>query len=148
MCQIQPLASYMSIYHFEIKKWHQGGSVMKNLPATAGDAGDLGQIPRSGRSSGKGNGNPLQYSHGQRSLAGYSPWGHKEFDMTEVTQHIILSQEHIVKDIQGKNTVLVANITSLFPRRQDYQHLYKKTGPSYFFSFPGKESACTLGHLF
>ena len=22
-------------------------------------------------------------SHGQRSLAGYSPWGHKELDMTE-----------------------------------------------------------------
>ena len=26
-------------------------------------------------------------SHGQRSLAGYSLWGHKESDMTEVTQH-------------------------------------------------------------
>ena len=26
-------------------------------------------------------------SHGQRSLAGYSPWGHKEFDMTKVTVH-------------------------------------------------------------
>ena len=24
-------------------------------------------------------------SHGQRSLAGYSPWGCKEWDMTEVT---------------------------------------------------------------
>ena len=24
-------------------------------------------------------------SHGQRSLAGYSPWGHKELDATEVT---------------------------------------------------------------
>ena len=24
-------------------------------------------------------------SHGQRSLVGYSPWGHKELDMTEVT---------------------------------------------------------------
>ena len=24
-------------------------------------------------------------SHGQRSLAGYSPWSHKESDMTEVT---------------------------------------------------------------
>ena len=23
--------------------------------------------------------------HGQRSLAGYSPWGHKESDTTEVT---------------------------------------------------------------
>ena len=26
-------------------------------------------------------------SHGQRSLAGYSPWGHKELDTTELTQH-------------------------------------------------------------
>ena len=24
-------------------------------------------------------------SHGQRSLAGYSPWGHRELDMTEAT---------------------------------------------------------------
>ena len=27
-------------------------------------------------------------SHGQRSLAGYSPWGRKESDTTEATQHI------------------------------------------------------------
>ena len=26
-------------------------------------------------------------SHEQRSLAGYSPWGHKESDMTEATEH-------------------------------------------------------------
>ena len=25
--------------------------------------------------------------HGQRSLAGYSPWGRKESDMTEATEH-------------------------------------------------------------
>ena len=25
--------------------------------------------------------------HGQRSLAGYSPWGHEESDVTEVTWH-------------------------------------------------------------
>ena len=31
-------------------------------------------------------------SHGQRSLAGYSPWGHKESDMTEVTQHANLQK--------------------------------------------------------
>ena len=36
-----------------------GGSVVKNLPANAGDAGS---IPGSVRSPGKGNGNPLQYS--------------------------------------------------------------------------------------
>ena len=36
-------------------------SVVKNLPAKAGDAGDEGLIPRSGRSPGGGRGNPLQY---------------------------------------------------------------------------------------
>ena len=38
------------------------GSVVKNLPAKAGDAGDKGSIPDLGRSPGEGNGNPLQYS--------------------------------------------------------------------------------------
>ena len=42
-----------------------------------------------GRSIGGGHGNPFQYSclenpHGQKSLAGYSPWGCKESDMTEL----------------------------------------------------------------
>ena len=36
--------------------------VVKNLPASAGDLRDAGLIPRSGRSSGGGHGNPLQYS--------------------------------------------------------------------------------------
>ena len=49
-----------------------GGSVVKNLPSNAEDAGDSSSITRSGRSPGGGNGNPLQYScmeksHGQRS---------------------------------------------------------------------------------
>jgi len=39
-----------------------GGSVVKNPPANAGDAGDVGLIPGLGRSPGEGNGNPLQYS--------------------------------------------------------------------------------------
>ena len=39
-----------------------GGSVVKNPPANAGDAGDTGSIPGSRRSPGIGNGNPLQYS--------------------------------------------------------------------------------------
>ena len=39
-----------------------GGTVVKNLPANARDAGDLGLISGSGRPPGRGNGNPLQYS--------------------------------------------------------------------------------------
>ena len=37
--------------------------MVKSLPAKAGDAGDTGSIPGSGRSPGGGNGNPLQHSH-------------------------------------------------------------------------------------
>ena len=51
------------------------GSVIKNLPA---NAGDVGSIPGSEKSPGESNGNPLFLpgkSHGQRSLAGCSPWG-------------------------------------------------------------------------
>ena len=66
-------------------KWgFPGGPVVKDLPA---NAGDVGLIPGLGRSPAEGNGNPLQYSclenPVERSLAGYSPWGHKELDMTE-----------------------------------------------------------------
>ena len=60
--------------------------VVKNPPA---NAGDMGLIPGLGRSLGGGHGNPLQYSclknpQGQKSLEGYSPWGLKESDTTEV----------------------------------------------------------------
>ena len=62
-----------------------GGSDGKESACKAGDAG---LIPGLGRSPGEGNGNPLQYSclenpHGQRSLVGYSPWGHKKSNPTE-----------------------------------------------------------------
>ena len=56
-----------------------------------GDVREAGLIPGSGRSPGGGNGNPFPNpflpgeSHGQRSLAGCSLWGHKEPDTTEAT---------------------------------------------------------------
>ena len=40
-----------------------GYSLVKNLPAKAGNTGDVGLIPELRRSPGEGNDNPLQYSH-------------------------------------------------------------------------------------
>ena len=70
-----------------------GGSDGKEFPC---NVGDLSLIPGLRRSPGGGHGNPLQYSglenpHGQRSLAGYSPWGLTKSDMTEqlsTAQHL------------------------------------------------------------
>ena len=62
--------------------------MLKNTPANAGDVRDEALNPGLGSSPGGGHGNPLQYSclenpHGQGSLVGYSPWGHKELETTE-----------------------------------------------------------------
>ena len=76
---------------------------------SASNAGDLGSIPDLGRSPGRGHGNPHHYSclensHGEMSLAGYSPRGHKvRHDW--VTKHIhtvfvsiaLLSQDTLKK---------------------------------------------------
>ena len=56
-----------------------GGSVVKNPPANAGDAG---LTPGSGRSLQPTPVFLAAKSHEQRSLVGYSPWGCKESDMT------------------------------------------------------------------
>ena len=62
--------------------------VKKESTCNAGDTGDAGSIPGSGRSPGRGKLQPTsvllpEKSHIQRSLAGYSPKGGKESDTTE-----------------------------------------------------------------
>ena len=60
-----------------------GDSVVKNLPANAGDAG---LITGSGRSYGKETATHSSIlaweTPGQRSLEGYSPWGYKLLNTT------------------------------------------------------------------
>ena len=47
--------------------------MVKNLHANAGDTGDVGSVPGSGRYPAGGNGNPLQYS-GQENSMGRGAW--------------------------------------------------------------------------
>ena len=61
-----------------------GDSVVKNLPANAGDVG-LISLDQEDPLRRKWQLTPVFLpgkSHGQRSLVGYSPWGHKDSDMT------------------------------------------------------------------
>ena len=71
--------------------------MVKNLPASAGDTDSI-HGPR--RSPGEGNDNPLQYSSWEilwtEESSGYSPWGHKEEDMTDLAteqQHSSIYQD-------------------------------------------------------
>ena len=63
-----------------------GGSAIKNLPASAGDSGDVGSSGQEGplEKEGAAHSSTLPgKSHAQRSLAGYSPQGHRKSDVTQ-----------------------------------------------------------------
>ena len=59
MCVCVCVYIYIYIYIYVLIQGFPGGSVVKNLPANAGDAVS---IPGLGGSPGEGNGNPIQYS--------------------------------------------------------------------------------------
>ena len=71
--------------------------MIKSLPANEGDRRESGLIPGSGRSPEGRHGNLVflpRKCHGQRSLVGYSPWGHKDLNMTEhACTHCFLSNK-------------------------------------------------------
>ena len=62
--------------------------MVKNPPADAGDMGDSGSLPGSGRCPGGETATTPVFlpgrSYRQRRLVGYSSWGHKELDAMEV----------------------------------------------------------------
>ena len=65
------------VRNIHVKMDFPARTVVKNMPANAGDARDTVSVPGYGRSPGVGNGNGLQYSclrkfHGQGSLVGPS----------------------------------------------------------------------------
>jgi len=62
--------------------------VVKSPPANAREIRGMDWILGLGRAPGGGYDTPVFLpgeSHEQRSLVGYSPWGHKELDTTEAT---------------------------------------------------------------
>ena len=70
--------------------------VVKNPPANAGDARDVGLIPGSGRSPGEGNGNPFYYSCLENPMDRGAGWatqsrGCEESDMTDHACTIFLN---------------------------------------------------------
>ena len=69
-----------------------GGVTGNESACNAQDSRDMGSIPESRRFPWRRAWQPtpvflLGESHGQRSLVGYSPRGHKGLDTTEVTEH-------------------------------------------------------------
>ena len=122
----------MVIKFISLSSWAEGfagSTVVKNLPA---NAGDTGSVPELGKSPGVGNGYPLQYSClmnpcGQRSLAGYSPWSLKVLDMTE--------------RLKNNNSSVLGCISSL------YLALRHRHATMYLGFPPGNQHSHSLQHV-
>ena len=86
---MKSLAWHMQSIHLNMALLWLGFPGGSDVKASACNAGDPGSIPRSERSPGEGNGNPLQYSCLKNSMdrgaweATYSPPGRRESDKTE-----------------------------------------------------------------
>ena len=78
-----------------------GGAVVKNLPASARDARDMGSIPGSGRSPGVGNGNPLQYSCLENFIDRGAWWvQYMGFKESDTAKHIYTLQSQFPNRIE------------------------------------------------
>ena len=78
--------------------------MVKNLPASSGDAGDVGLIPQVGRTPGEGNGNPFQYSclENSRDRGAWQAIGHG-FAELDTTEH---GTVHSKKQLSASSTLL------------------------------------------
>ena len=79
---MHPEGGLISLLILKINMGFPGDSVVKSLPASVGGAGDTASVPGSERFPCRRKWQTVPVflpgkSHGQRSLMGYSLWGHK-----------------------------------------------------------------------
>ena len=68
--------------------------------------------------------------HGQRNLAGYSPWNHKELDTTKVTSmltgvHNSMAHPYTVRCIISNNTSYNYHLLSAHPESLHMRYMYE-----------------------
>ena len=82
------------------------GSVVKNPSNTGNVARAVGSIPGSGRSSGGGNGNPLQYSYLDSSMDRGNLWATVHLSQ-RIGHDLAIKQQPVVV---GENAVMLHNL--------------------------------------
>ena len=112
-----------SIFEIYVKVYFYVGSRNRTLlpsglvgKESACNAGDPDWVPGSRRSPEGESGNPLLPGefHGQRSLAGNSPWGHKELDTTGQLTHFSPISEPPPRSVsQPKLPSLLPQVTTI-----------------------------------
>ena len=105
--------NFLNLIKTIYKNGFSGSSVVKNLPA---NAGDMDLIPGSGRSAGVGNRNPLQYSCLENSMDRGALWAtvHRvaksQIWLSVHTHTHPHTQRHLWKYLQVSSNLMVTNL--------------------------------------
>ena len=84
--------------------------MIKNMPANAGDTGDLGLVPGSGRSPGIGNGNLLHFSCLENSMDRGAWWA----TVCGVAKSLYMTKHVSMHSLKGIHYLITVNILNLF----------------------------------
>ena len=101
------------------------GTVLKNLPANAGDTGEVDSTPGLGRAPGEGNGNPIQYSCLENLIDRGAWWATvhgvtKESNMTERAHMCALFYSSLFD-------ITIFDLSMTFAWMKNYRFNFKKT---------------------
>ena len=123
--------------------------VVKNLPAAARDARDMGSIPGLGRSSGGGNGNPLQYSCLGNPMDKGAWWaavckGRKESDSTEATEH---TRTYVIKYFSTAWFLMAVEYFFFFFPSYSHFNFYMLTNWGLFLKYSFCSGGCRAFHI-
>ena len=102
-----------------------GCSVVKNLPANAGDTGGLDLIPGLGRSPGEGNGNPLQYSCLETSMDRGAWWAMVHGVLESQTTQRQLTTHACSMSVNDCRTLGIILASQLLPGTRRFFFLFK-----------------------
>ena len=69
--------------------------MIKNPPADAGDTGNGGSVPGSGRAPGGANGNPFQYSCLEKSMDRGAWWALESIESQRVGHNLVTEHAHM-----------------------------------------------------
>ena len=109
--------------------------VVKNLPVNAGDTRDVSWVPELGRSPGVEVATTPVFlsgeSHGQRSLAGYSPWGPQRVRHNWVSEHLIFYAEVMfTSNTKSQSTCKYSSLKiQLYTEKQGFKECCKWISP-------------------
>ena len=94
-------------FYCYVTKYHKLTVGCSDSKESACNAGDPGSIPRSGRSPGEGNGNPLQYSRLENPMDRGAWWG-QTFQWVYSTSQMLELWQRKVRSLAEGNTAVYA----------------------------------------